>query len=324
MGPQLKLFIAVCGIYATFLTWSLAQEPLTTSVWPNSAARFSHSSFIVLCQALTAAVVGLFYLKAQRSDYGVREFMRRHWTDVAGISLTQALSAPAANHSLQYVDYVGYMLAKSCKLLPIMLVHVLVYRTPIGRDKALVGVLVSGGVALFTLGGGDRKQGEASLYGLGMLMVSLFLDGLTNASQDRLLRRPASKKITGAHLMVALNAAIVLWNLAYLVLLDRSQWQGSLQQLHADPAILTYLLTYCACGALGQCFVFFTLEHYSSLVLATVTVTRKMVSMLLSIVVYGHSVRLVQWLGILVVFGGITWETVKKGQRSSVQKPKQH
>ena len=79
-------------------------------------------------------------------------------------------------------------------------------------------------------------------------------------------------------------------------------------------------LTYAACGALGQICIFFTLQRYGSLVLVMVTVTRKMFSMILSILVYGHHVTGTQWLGILIVFGGITSEALLK--RKAVTKPK--
>ena len=39
--------------------------------------------------------------------------------------------------------------------------------------------------------------------------------------------------------------------------------------------------------------------------MVTVTVTRKMLTMILSVVWFGHSLSLMQWLGVGLVFGGI-------------------
>lgn len=171
-------------------------------------------------------------------------------------------------------------------------------------------------------------------FGFVLLLTSLFLDGLTNATQDKLLKNgnkepkddvdknnsknhskvnnKGDKKITGAHLMFALNMFIILWNLPYLGIFHRTQFNKATTLIQLDPQIGLYLLAYSLCGAVGQCFIFFTLEKYGSLVLIMITVTRKMISMLLSIIVFNKKVNVIQWFGICIVFGGIFWEALNK------------
>ncbi|KAL2164569.1 hypothetical protein VTH06DRAFT_3786 [Thermothelomyces fergusii] len=48
-----------------------------------------------------------------------------------------------------------------------------------------------------------------------------------------------------------------------------------------------------------------TLSTFSSVLLVTVTVTRKMFTMILSVVAFGHRLSQMQWLGVALVFGGI-------------------
>jgi UDP-galactose transporter B1 len=48
-----------------------------------------------------------------------------------------------------------------------------------------------------------------------------------------------------------------------------------------------------------------TLSIFGSLLLVTVTVTRKMLTMIISVVWFGHSLTNMQWLGVGLVFGGI-------------------
>jgi len=68
------------------------------------------------------------------------------------------------------------------------------------------------------------------------------------------------------------------------------------------------VLAFCACGAIGQLFIYATLERFSSLLLVTVTVTRKMLTMLLSVLWFGHRLGGGQWMGVGFVFGGIAAE----------------
>lgn len=350
------LFCAA-GIYASFLTWALVQEPLTTQVWENSHKRFQCPNVIAVVQAVAAVCVGYFYMRAKgaQRNYGAIAMVRDYAKPLALISFTQSASSPLSQYALQYVDYLTYMLAKSCKMIPVLLVHLIIYRTTISRKKSVVAVLVSIGVTIFTIGGSKGKiSGSISgsndehffqkASGFLLLFLSLFMDGLTNATQDKMLKNnrvqmaiqnaeTQDKKqqhkvfhtLTGAHMMFALNFFVAIWNIAYLLVIDRGQICNAHAMLKKDPIIVSYLLVYALCGSLGQCFIFYTLELYGSLVLIMITVTRKMMSMLLSIIVFGKTVNATQWLGIVIVFSGITWEALdkrreKKALEAKVQK----
>ena len=61
-----------------------------------------------------------------------------------------------------------------------------------------------------------------------------------------------------------------------------------------------------------------TLATFGSLLLVTVTVTRKMLTMIISVVWFGHRLSGMQWLGVGLVFGGIGVEAelTKREKRS--------
>jgi len=63
---------------------------------------------------------------------------------------------------------------------------------------------------------------------------------------------------------------------------------------------------------LGQLFIFETLQHFGSLTLVTITLTRKLFTMLLSVIVYNHQLTVGQWMGAGVVFAGISVEAFVK------------
>lgn len=56
----------------------------------------------------------------------------------------------------------------------------------------------------------------------------------------------------------------------------------------------------------------FRLQHFGSLTLVTITLTRKLFTMLLSVFVYNHSLASGQWLGAATVFAGISIEAAVK------------
>lgn len=93
--------------------------------------------------------------------------------------------------------------------------------------------------------------------------------------------------------------------------------------LSRHPEVMKNVLGFAACGAIGQLFIFYTLSRFSSLLLVTVTVTRKMLTMLLSVFWFGHTLSAGQWLGIGLVFGGIGAEAVvQKREKQSKEQAK--
>jgi len=62
---------------------------------------------------------------------------------------------------------------------------------------------------------------------------------------------------------------------------------------------------FCVCGVAGQLFIFYGLENLGSIALVTITVTRKLVTILFSLLYYNHSVSSIQWVCVTVVFAAI-------------------
>lgn len=81
--------------------------------------------------------------------------------------------------------------------------------------------------------------------------------------------------------------------------------QESITFLLAHPTAFKPLIAFASLGGLGQLFIFETIQHFGSLTLVMVTVTRKLFTMLLSVFVFDHTLTKGQWFGVAVVFLGI-------------------
>lgn len=84
-----------------------------------------------------------------------------------------------------------------------------------------------------------------------------------------------------------------------------SELSAAISFLKRHPSVIKDVLGFAACGAIGQVFIYATLARFSSLLLVTVTVTRKMLTMILSVAWFGHRLSPMQWLGVGLVFGGV-------------------
>jgi len=151
----------------------------------------------------------------------------------------------------------------------------------------------------------------------------LILDGATNSTQDEIFAR---YKVSGQQMMLWINLICTILTslisalpLPYIPVLHPSkggetEFKNALQFLRTHPTIIYPLLQFALTGALGQLFIFETLQHFGSLTLVMITLTRKLFTMLLSVFVYNHELTHGQWAGAGFVSAGITVEAWVKRQ----------
>ncbi|KAH9295505.1 hypothetical protein KI387_039093, partial [Taxus chinensis] len=83
------------------------------------------------------------------------------------------------------------VLAKSSKMIPVMLVGALFYGIKYTLPEYICTSLVAGGVSLFALSKTSSKVVNKiahpnAPWGYGLCLVNLFLDGYTNSTQDNI------------------------------------------------------------------------------------------------------------------------------------------
>lgn len=332
MAPSLQLAIAVAGVYVTFLSWGILQERVSTTPYqdpmdPTAPPRyFKQFIFLNLCQACAAAVVAWLYLRLQGISIGnpTVSLMGSFF----GVAFLNSIASPFGYASLQYIDYPTMILGKSCKLVPVMVMSYILYRKKFSPSKYLAVALITLGVSLFMFMDPHKKSKEGGhgtsktdnseertlltgLYGLFLLTMNLAIDGITNSTQDRIFH---AYKINGQQMMLFMNVCSAILMSTYLLLSNpfTGELSSALEFCSAHPRIWIDIGLFSVCGALGQVFIFYTLQNFGSLVLVTVTVTRKMLSIILSVVWFGHVLSLGQWVAVGIVFFGIGLEDLMK------------
>ncbi|RUS27418.1 UAA transporter family-domain-containing protein [Jimgerdemannia flammicorona] len=312
---MLRLVFCIVGIYACFLTWGLVQERVSTTPYgpPSNPSRFKSFIFLNVIQSFIASLVAFAYLKFSGRRVGLFSTSPKLLLQYAQVAFLNCVGSPFGYASLRHIDYPTMILGKSCKLVPVMLMNVMLYRRRFPLYKYVCVGLITLGVSLFMLWQPtDKKKGAAasSLWGLFLLVMNLAIDGVTNATQDHLFHSYRSTStttptVTGQHMMFWMN---LLGSILMTVYLFVEPWTGELTRAlefcAAYPAVWKDLVLFGLCGALGQVFIFYTLEHYGSLVLVTVTVTRKLFTMLLSVFWFNHALTVGQWGGVALVFSG--------------------
>lgn len=198
-------------------------------------------------------------------------------------------AGPFGFAALAHISYPAMVLGKSCKLVPVMLMNVLLYRRKFARHKYLVVALVTIGITMF-MGFGEQKSGKghgsgldeakgSSVIGLTYLLINLVIDGATNSTQDEIFDRYS---VTGQQMMFWINvmctlitSVLSLLPLPYIPVLHPSaSWSSELanvlQFIRDHPGVVSSLMQFAFTGSLGQLFIFETLQHFGSLTLVYV------------------------------------------------------
>jgi UDP-galactose transporter B1 len=215
--------------------------------------------------------------------YTTNALLRRYLQ--CSVFITSA--APFGFAALSYISYPAMVLGKSCKLIPVMIMNVILYRRRFAPHKYLVVFMVTTGITLFMHFGNDNKKSKhnsaqipqssyANLIGITYLLINLALDGAINSTQDEIFAR---HKVSGQQMMFWINlfctiitSILSILPLPYIPVIHpsndgKTELMGALLFIQDHPSIILPLAQFAFTGALGQLFIFETLQHFGSLTL---------------------------------------------------------
>lgn len=336
LPKELRLVLYVLGLYASFLYWGYLQEKLTsveyaisstteTEAETESAAvstlRWDYPVALNLFMAMSAwaaaAFTELFFPRGPPVPLSV----------YARAAASLAVASPLGYASLKFINFPLMMLTKSCKPIPVMVMGALFYGQSYPWFKYASVVLLCAGIAGFSIlqksssskGSSSGSGGEGAdvdttrqLIGIGFVVMNLLLDGYTNNEQDLLFRK---HKITTFQMMKNVN----LWQVGYMLLYlaiglavrgEASELYRAGDMFMRCRGLRQDILLFGLCASTGQLLIFTVMKEFGSLLWITVSITRKFITVVSSIVLFNHSIQPAQWAAVGAVFMGTVLEVV--------------
>ena len=306
-----QLAFCVAGIYASYLTQGLVQESLSLKKYGLLGERFPALTALTGAQAITCFVWAGLLLLFQAQKPG-QASVSAYWKPAISNSIGPACGFQA----LRNISYPAQVLAKSCKMIPVMVMGTILGGKRYGSLEYVCAGLIAAGISLFATksskAAANRLVAPNGPWGYFLCIANLLLDGYTNAEQDEVQKR--FKATTPTQTMCFMNFWGALYYSAYYFFVSNS---GS--QLAAFcrqyPSAATDVLLFCLCGAFGQLFIFYTIRTFGSLVNTLICTTRKFFNILLSVLWHGSPLLPQQWVAVLLVFTGLLINTALKRKR---------
>jgi UDP-galactose transporter B1 len=301
-----KLMIGAGGIYAAFLYYGSLQEDVFRYKSADGTS-FKQAWFLQVLEAAANVIIGFAGMQLTGPTKGIPLKM-------FGISGAAQVTAKACT-SLALANGLSFpvaTLAKSGKMAPVMAGSLLLGGASYDLREYLQVAAIILGTAVVSMGKKKGGGSSSSAMGVFYIVMSLVLDGVTAGFQKRLKTETAKVGVKPkpydfmfwTNLFMCLTALVIAGGLGEL--------QTGVAFCIANPEIFNKICKFAVCSAIGQSFIFYTIANFDPLVLSTVTTTRKIFSVLLSIFLKGHSLSLVGWSGIGLACSGILSELALK------------
>ncbi|KAL4457645.1 hypothetical protein ABPG75_012510 [Micractinium tetrahymenae] len=314
LRQTLLLAACVAGIYASYLTQGVVQETLSTKKFGPQGARFAHLSSLNavqcwVCFVWAALLVAVFDKRKPGQEYPP---FTAYWKP----AITNCVGPACGLAALKYISYPAQVLAKSSKMIPVMLMGTVLHGKRYSALEYACCLAISAGVGLFGLKSSSkvtRKLASPNApLGYTLCLVNLVLDGYTNASQDEIHKR--YKHGSALQMMCWMNFWCGLYYLPILFVFS-SVGPELLAFCLQFPEAGWDILLFCMCGAVGQLFIFGTIKAFGSLVNTLITTTRKFFNILLSVLWNANPLLPQQWGAVALVFSGLLVSTWTKSRR---------
>lgn len=334
LSKELRLAFHVILVYCLFIQWGYLQEKITSSEYVNDTNQaimlwsypFALNFVMAVAAVIVAAISELLISGSQenKSNKQIAPF-NAYWR----AALTNTIASPIGYASLNYISFPLMVLTKSSKPVPVMLIGVFYYYKKYTWYKYLSVALICLGIALFSTAkksssSSDDDSSSKLFIGIILVLVNLTLDGYTNNEQDAIFTNFES---TSLRLMKNINIWQAIFLLIILIVLYLSYGNNSELYLAVNMVksnvLLRYdILKFCLCSSLGQVLIFSIMKEFGSLAWVTISVTRKLFTILVSVIMFNHPVKFIQWFGVISVFAGMILEIYMSSKEKAIAKEK--
>ena len=253
MPAKTKLFFYAAGIFSCYFYFGILQERITRTKYGPQNEMFNCTLTLVLIQC----IVNTVFAKSMLMTFMKQGIDSTRSIYYAICSLTYLTAMVSSNMALQHISYPTQVVGKSCKPIPIMSLGVILGGKRYPKLKYLFVSLIVLGVALFMWKGG--KGGETSsnlsasrilsMVGFGeiLLLVSLTMDGLTGAVQERMKSEHQTKSV---FMMYKIN----LWSTFYLMAatIITGELPKFIDFVHKYPNMVNDITLFATLSAVGQ------------------------------------------------------------------------
>lgn len=302
METCLKLLWCAFGLLGCYLIWGVIQERIMAFKYgatdTDPGENFKNSQFLVFVNRILAFTVAASYLFYKKQPRHLAPMYKYSYSSFSNI-----MSSWFQYESLKFVSFPTQVLAKSCKVIPVMIMGRFVSNKTFQLYEYVTALMISLGVGIFMLTSGDSVKDDSTsttFSGLIILAGYLLFDAFTSNWQGELFTQ---YKMSSVQMMAGVNFFSIIFT--SVSLFEQGGFIESAAFMLKYPDFVFHCVILSICSAFGQLFIFYTIGQFGAVVFTIIMTLRQGFAILLSCIIYNHTVTLWGVLGILTVFTAI-------------------
>ncbi|XP_039764143.1 solute carrier family 35 member B1 homolog [Pararge aegeria] len=297
LKSEVRFIFYASSIFVCYFVFGMLQEKITRGKY-GANDKYTCSLTLVLIQCVVNYIFAQILMLSWKHE---KDTTRKIYYFTS--ALTYLLAMVCSVMALQWINYPTQVVGKAAKPIPVMILGVLIGRKVYPLKKYLFVFLIVVGIVMFMYKDQGKKLNDGSQgMGIGevLLLLSLTMDGLTGAVQERI---KSESSPTAYSMMLNTNwwSSIII-TVGVILSGEISEFCTFVSKY---PEVLIYIASFALTGALGQLFIFYMVAEFGPLPCAVVTTTRKFFTVLASVVIFGNILLARQWLGAILVFSGL-------------------
>ncbi|GAA5947958.1 hypothetical protein JCM10213_007666 [Rhodosporidiobolus nylandii] len=342
-SSRISLLLHGAGLIFIYSLYGVLQEKImkSSTYGPNNE-HFTSSSLLICFNRIFSVAVGLgilFYKSKRQPEHG--GFAQRFkpaspYFAYASVAVFNFLSTSCQYQALRYVSYTTQSLAKTSKMIPVLVVGALVWKKQHKQKEWVAAGVIALGCATYLFstpptphgshgaaaaagnGNSDLVNGLAGTF---FLVGYLFFDGLVSTTQEKVFgKNPSSSDPFGPDSpvldqMVWTN--IFAFLIAVVMSLASTATGGfwtNFELLLTSGSLLWDVCVFSAASAIGLIILLNTIASFGALTSSLIMTIRQFLSILVNAGIFGTfaSVSMVGWTGVFWVASGIWIKIYKK------------
>lgn len=214
----------------------------------------------------------------------------------------------ASNKSIQFLSYPTQVIFKSCKLLPVMAVGVLLMRKTYEPLHYVSVSMLTIGLVVFSVGDSFVNV-SFDVYGIFLISLALLSDAFIGNVQEKVMKQHKYSAME----MIAYSKGIGAV-LLFLISAGSGELIPFILYCISNPSTLPLVLSFSIVGAVGEVFVMKMVKRFGALVAVTVTSMRKVFTILVSFLLFPKPMSHFHVIGLFIVGSGIAMNIYVKNK----------
>ncbi|CAD5118568.1 DgyrCDS7256 [Dimorphilus gyrociliatus] len=296
------IIICATGLQLSYLSWGLLQERIMAYKYGETVdfkgENFKNSQFLVFMNRIFAFVTACLVCIVRKQPRHLAPIYKYSYASFSNI-----MSSWFQYEALKYVSFPMQVMTKASKIIPVMAMSKIVSNKTYKLHEYILALFISIGLFLFIFATKDAVKGYSStttFAGVVLLLGYVIFDSFTSNWQSKLFK---THKMSSVQMMACVNLFSVIFT--SVTLLEQGGFTEAASFMFRYEVFAFHVLLLGVCGAVGQLFIFKTIDEFGPVVFTLIMTIRLALSILLSSLFYGHPITPIGSLGIVIVFFSI-------------------